>query len=129
MMKQNKKKNSQELVRYLFWGGMAVGLNTALFMLLSYVVSPIIANTITFIICIFFTYFTNSIFVFRKPCQKKSFIQFFTVRIGGLFIDDIGLALLLALGINKLLAKCIVNVIIIVMNYILSKLVVFRSAD
>lgn len=129
MMMKNEKKNSQELLRYLFWGVMAVGVNIVLFMLLSYIVSPIMANTAAFIICIFFTYFTNSIFVFRKPCQIKSFIQFFMVRIGGLFIDDIGLALLLSLSMNKLLAKCIVNAIIIVMNYILSKLVVFRSAD
>lgn len=129
MMKQNRKENNQELMRYLFWGVIAVGTNVLLFMLLSCIISPIMANTATFIICIFFTYFTNSIFVFRKPCQARSFIQFFMVRIGGLFIDDFGLALLLAMSMNKLLAKCIINVIIIVMNYILSKLVVFRSAD
>lgn len=128
-MKQNEKKNNKELVRYLFWGVMAVGVNTALFMLLSYIISPIMANSVTFIICIFFTYFTNSIFVFRKPCQIRSFLQFFVVRIGGLLIDDLGLAVLLAMGLDKLSAKCIVNVIIIVMNYILSKMVVFRSAD
>lgn len=49
------------------------------------------------------------------------------MRIGTILIDDGGLWLLLHWKCNNLIAKCIVNFIVIVPNYIFSKFFIFDN--
>ncbi|OUQ74944.1 hypothetical protein B5E43_14340 [Flavonifractor sp. An100] len=72
-------------------------------------------------------YFTNTIFVFQVRCTWKNFYSFFGMRIGTIVIDNGCLMLLIWIGLHDMLAKCIVNVIIIVLNYIFSKLLIFKQ--
>ena len=46
---------------------------------------------------------------------------------GTILIDNGGLMLLIRLGCHDLVAKCIVNVVIIALNYIFSKLFIFKK--
>ena len=49
------------------------------------------------------------------------------MRIGTLVIDNGGMVLMVTWGINDMVAKCVVNVIIIGINYIFSKLFIFKK--
>lgn len=120
-------KKYEELIRYGFWGVMTVVCNTAVYYGLSLVTNDIAANTIAFFIAVMFAYFTNTIFVFRQRVSLKTFLGFWGMRIGTLLIDDGGMWLLLFIGWNNLVAKCFVNVIIIVINYICSKFIIYRK--
>jgi len=116
----------KEAFRYLLFGGLTVAVNIASYQLLSLVWDSMAANTAAFFIAVLFAYWTNSAYVFRTPHAWRSFCQFVGMRVGTLVIDNGGMYLLLVRGINGLAAKCIVNVIIIVINYLISKLIIFR---
>lgn len=117
----------KETVRYLIFGVLTVAVNIAAYHLLSWGMGTLAANTIAFFIAVFFAYWTNTRFVFCVPFTKKNFIQFLMMRIGTLLLDDGGMLLLIDRGWNDFLVKCIVNGVIIAINYVCSKLLIFRK--
>ena len=127
MIDKIKQFLSGETLRYLIFGVLTVIVNTVSFKLLDLVMGDIAANTLAFFIAVLFAYWTNSQFVFQTGMAWKSFLEFMAMRICTLPIDDGGMWLLLTLGVNDLVAKCAVNVVIIVINYLASKLVIFRK--
>lgn len=116
-----------ETLRYLVFGILTVTVNIAFYRVLSLWIDTLPANTLAFFIAVLFAYYTNTRFVFRVEFTKKNFLQFISMRIGTVFLDDGGMLLLLAWGWNDLLAKCVVNVVIIGLNYIFSKLLIFKK--
>ena len=128
MYKRVKKLKESEMFQYLLFGVMTVVTNTISYCILSIWLETLAANTIAFFLAVLFAYWTNSRFVFCVSCTWKNFLQFMGMRIGTLFIDNGGMVLLLNWGWNSLFAKCIVNGIIIVLNYVFSKLFIFRKS-
>lgn len=124
-----KKFLTGETLRYLIFGILTVVVNIAAYRLLVPGLGTLVANTAAFFIAVLFAYFTNSKYVFRVPFTWKSFLEFMSMRLGTLVIDDGGMVLLTRWGWNDLLAKCVVNVIIIGLNYLFSKLLIFRKRD
>lgn len=118
-----------ETLRYLAFGFLTVVVNVLSYRLLRLAVGALAANTAAFFLAVFFAYFTNSRFVFRAPFTWKSFTQFFLMRAGTIIIDDGGMLLLIRWGWNELLAKCVVNALIIALNYLFSKLFIFRKKE
>ena len=116
-----------ETFRYLVFGVLTVVVNTASFLLLDLVMGKLAANTLAFFLAVLFAYWTNSRFVFQTGMAWRSFLEFMTMRLCTLPLDDGGMWLLLTLGVNDLLAKCVVNVVIIVINYLVSKLIIFKK--
>lgn len=122
-------KKYGELIRYGFWGVMTVVVNTLFYMGFSPALGDMAANTIAFFLAVQFAYMTNTKFVFNEKITKKNFAQFWGMRIGTIFIDNGGMWLLLATGMNNLLAKCLVNAVVIILNYIFSKFFIYRKKD
>lgn len=121
-------KKHRETVDYLFFGALTVVVNTALFLAFDGLLkNELAANTLAFFLAVQFAYMTNTKFVFKAKFTKRNFLQFWGMRIGTIFIDNGGMWLLLAFGINKLAAKCAVNVLVIVLNYIFSKFFIYKK--
>lgn len=118
-----------ETFRYLVFGLLTVTVNIASYRMLSLWMDTLPANTLAFFISVFFAYYTNTRFVFQTQFTKKNFLQFMMMRIGTIFLDDGGMLLLLTWGWNDLLAKCVVNAVIIALNYLFSKLLIFRKRE
>lgn len=127
MIDKIKKLLTGETLRYLIFGVLTVIVNTVSFKLLGLLMGDIAANTIAFFIAVLFAYWTNSQFVFRTGMAWRSFAEFMAMRICTLPIDDGGMWLLLRLGVNDLIAKVFVNAVIIVLNYLASKLFIFKK--
>ena len=93
------------------------------------------SNVISEIIAITFAYVTNKLFVFNsKTSDFKSFlieiISFYGVRTIASLLNVGAMYLLVdVLLFNALVCKIIVTVIIIVLNYVFSKLFVFKKAN
>ena len=89
-----------------------------------------IANVISWIAAVTFAYFTNRKYVFgsKNPNILHEAIAFFSSRIGTLLID-MGVMFLLVtiIGMNDKVAKLIVQVLVTIGNYILSKMFVFNN--
>lgn len=116
-----------ETFRYLIFGVLTVAVNISSYHILAWKLSALSANTVAFFIAVLFAYWTNSRFVFRVPRTVKNFTQFMAMRIGTLLVDDGGMMVLLAWGWNDFWAKCAVNFIIILINYLFSKLLIFKK--
>ena len=93
-----------------------------------------LGNTVSWVFSVIFAYVANRIFVFHSQKTgfkevSKEFASFVGARLFSYGVDT-GLMLLLVtvLHINEILSKyVIVSIVVIVLNYILSKLLVFKK--
>ena len=83
---------------------------------------------------VLFAYFTNKIFVFesKKKCLSetiKEFVSFVLARVFTGALCDVALFALMikVLKINDVISKITTQVLVVVLNYILSKLVIFKK--
>lgn len=89
-----------------------------------------IANIISWISCVTFAYITNRIYVFNSKDKKiiKEIIKFYSSRLTTLFLDMLFMYIFVTkLQFSDKIIKIIVQVIIIILNYILSKILVFNK--
>lgn len=118
----------KELILYGVFGILTVIVNIISFKLLLILNIPLLySNTIAFFIAVVFAYYTNTKFVFNDTFTKKNFISFMSMRISTLFIDNIGLYYLVSISVDELIAKSIINIIIILINYICSKFIIYKK--
>lgn len=147
MLKVNIKKIlNKEILLYLIFGITVTLLNIILFYLFINVfkISIGLGNALDNIICILFQYFTNRIWVFESKNNGKEaikeFIQFILARSLTAIIDQIfvvvGVDFFVAKyvnysqqGIFSVGIKILSNIIVIVLNYIFSKLFVFNKKE
>ena len=120
------KDSVPEQLRWIFSMTAAFGTDseTALPVILSWICS------------VTFAFVTNRLFVFRSGAKGFGSVaaetaKFFLARLFTLFADLVIMFLLVDLtGINsalyELFAKAVSNIVVLVLNYLLSKLVVFR---
>ena len=119
----------RETIAYLFFGVLTVVVNTMLFLLLDLFLDEMVANTLAFLLSVLFAYWTNTLFVFQQRLNWKTFSAFFGMRIGTIFIDNGGMYLLLRADFGKLFSKCAVNAVIIVLNYLFSKFIIYKKKE
>ena len=144
----------REAVDYLFWGVLATVLNILLLPLfMSLGMSASLANLLDLCICILFAYCTNRRFVFRSHTKGgaavREFASFFGGRVVTGVIDQViimisvdhfggaaaaGLAGSIGLfdaavwlGLWATGWKVVSNVIVVVLNYVFSKLFIFKN--
>lgn len=122
-------------ILYLFFGGLTTLLNIVLFFILNTLchIEYQISNVIAWIICVAFAYITNKIWVFEsKTKDKKSLlketISFLVARLITLGIEFVLLYIFIEkISMPEIIAKVITNVIVIVLNYVFSKLFIFAK--
>ncbi len=119
---------------YLFFGGCATFLNIASFLFLRKIqLSLILSNIIAWIVAFLFAFVSNKYFVFKskkrgtKMFMKES-ISFLLARLFSFFVD-MGMiyCMVEVLTINEFFSKIIINIIVIILNYVFSKKFVFRT--
>ena len=122
-------------ILYLFFGGVTTVINIVVFFILNTLlhINYQISNVIAWILCVIVAYITNKIWVFEsKTTNKKDLlketISFLLARVLTLAMEFILLYILVEkIGVIEIISKILVNVIVIVSNYFLSKLVIFNS--
>ena len=94
-----------------------------------------LANVISWVLSVTFAYVTNKFFVFRSRNAHKSSLfreitLFYGARLFSLAIEEGGLFLFIELlHMNALLAKLILQVVVVALNYVFSKLVIFKPKN
>ena len=128
-------KKYKEAIDYLFWGGVAFVLSMVLFYLFANIMGIYeqIANILSWIICVIFTYLTNRTFVFQSKVRGlknivNEFKDFVTARLMTLVMENVILFVMIdLLTINNMIAKLVGQFVVIVSNYFLSKLWIFKK--
>lgn len=130
--RQNKK--SMLLVNYIIFGIMTTLVNTIVFYMLDQSnVDYKVATTIATIVSILFAYITNKIYVFKSKDWNikfliNEFFKFTISRIGTYFLDIFSMYIFIELFyIENLKSKLLANILVIIVNYILSKVYIFRG--
>lgn len=136
-MIRNLIKKNEEIIRYLIVGVLTTVVSLALYFFTTCTflnpkdsIEMQIANVISWIGAVIFAYVTNRVFVFRSKDRYigKEFVKFSSSRVLTLGIDMTCMFLMVTCFCwNDRIAKLIVQVIITVSNYVLSKIFVFRN--
>lgn len=124
----------EEIWNYLITGALGVLVNIIAYSLCRLINLNIVAsNVISWIISVLFMYLTNKIFVFKSKKNNlfeliKEFISFVLARVFTLVVET-GILFFGSniLKINDIIVKIIAQIIIIILNYILSKMLVFKK--
>ena len=128
-----KKILNKETVIYLIFGILTTIVNIVSFFLFNKLFNYKLSNIIAFILAIVFAYITNKKYVFESKKEEKTeiikeFIFFIGSRLFTFVLDMLLMVLFIeGLFVNVLISKVLVNVVVIILNYILSKKLVFKK--
>lgn len=139
----------KELISYVFFGVLATIVSILSFKLFDVLLGPelyLLSNVISWIITVIFAYFTNKIWVFESKSWKadvlvKEIVGFFGARVFSLVVEEAGLWLMidqmdmggiswdiLTFSISgNMIAKIIMQVVVVILNYVFSKLIIFKK--
>lgn len=132
-----KKVFNRETILYLVFGILTTIINVAVCGLLCDLLQwdVLVANIIAWVLSVIFAFITNKIFVFNskttdKKILLKETISFLIARLVSLGFDMLAIWLMVDLGnINVWVGKIISNVIVVILNYIFSKLFIFNNKN
>lgn len=134
MIKLIRKLYANDVVRYVFFGGCTTMVNLVSFFLLRKASVPLnTANVISIILAILFAYVVNSKYVFQDKCETlkdhiRPFCKFIGARLATMVVEVGGVWLLVEkIGMNDMIGKFITQFIVLALNYIFSKFLVFTS--
>ena len=147
----------REIIDYLFWGVMTTAVSFvsyAVFALLfegifkesalpffgkSLSITVTVSNIFSWICAVLFAFITNKLFVFRSKSWRTKvvlpeFAKFLSARIATGVLEMVIVPLLVAVGLSAsvfgvegMVAKVIVSIAVIILNYIFSKLFIFKK--
>ena len=128
-------KKHKEALLYLFFGGLTTVISIAAFWLFRrpFGLNELIANIISWVVAVLFAFFTNRTWVFRAPTRSageflRQMGSFFGGRVVTLLIEEALLAVFITwLHLPDMPVKIAAQVIVIVLNYVISKLFVFKK--
>ena len=125
----------KEVILYLFFGVLTTIVSLTSYYLCSEVlhIHYLISNVISWVFAVAFAYVTNRIFVFESKSNDlnsvlREIITFVNCRLlSGVIDTGVMFLLVSVLFINDLYAKLFTQVIVVVLNYVFSKLIILKK--
>ncbi|MCM1157252.1 MAG: GtrA family protein [Bacteroidales bacterium] len=147
-------KKYHEMIAYLFWGVMSTivswGSYSIFALLLKNLTSEIllfgigmsmtvaVSNLLSWVCAVAFAFVTNKLWVFQSRSWKKNVFlpelgKFLSARIITGVMEIVLVPLLVSLGLSQtifgiegIVAKILVSVLVVILNYVFSKLFIFK---
>ena len=130
-------KKYKSVILYLVFGFLTTVVNIVAYYLLDLngLFNTVINTSIAWVVAVIFAYVTNKKWVFESKVEGfkdnfKEMMSFFGCRIAtGLM--DVGIMFVFVdlLGYDDMIIKIASNVLVVILNYVGSKLLVFRNKD
>lgn len=128
-------KKYKEVLLYLFFGGLTtvISIGSYVFFDISMHMDPMIANIFSWILAVLFAYVTNRIWVFDSNAEGmkriiQEMVSFFGGRVATLLMEEVILYVgINLLSMNSIGVKVAAQILVLVGNYLISKLFVFKS--
>ena len=134
-------KKYEEIILYLIAGFLTTVVSIVSYALFVFLFNPFlekmlaitVSNVVSWVIAVTFAFFVNKIFVFKSKAKGKELVneavEFVKYRVVSLIIDIGCMWLFVSLfKMNDILAKIIDQVIIVIVNYIFSKFIIFTDS-
>ena len=125
----------KEVLMYLLFGGLTTLVSVGVFALFNsrFGLNEHISNVISWLTAVLFAFVTNRIWVF--PTKTKGFAafilqmaKFYGGRLFTLGVEELMLFVFVTkLQINAVLIKLIAQVVVVILNFVISKLFVFKK--
>lgn len=129
----------REIISYIFIGGLTTIVSLGTYYLLVIIfLDPSnafqlqVANIISWIAAVIFAYFTNRAIVFKSTNQDvfREMMVFCFSRVGTLLVDMLSMYMMVTLlEMNDKISKIIVQFIVMILNYVISKFMVFVNRN
>ncbi len=128
-------RKHQEGMRYLVFGALTTVVNIVVYAILYYLfhIDNAISNVIAWIVGATFAYITNKLYVFNSKTKNiielsKEILYFYGCRLLTLAVDE-GIMVLTVdkWRWNALLMKILANIIVIILNFVFSKILIFKK--
>lgn len=123
----------RDVILYLFFGVCTTVINLAVFWVLNspLKVNELIANIIAWVLAVLFAFFTNRDLVFHAGKNGSFFSQmlkFYLGRAITLALEELILLVFITLlHLNSMAVKIFAQVIVIILNFVISKLIIFKK--
>lgn len=137
-------KKHWEIISYLFWGGMTTLVSWGSYSIFVFILGDkewnvAVANVLSWICAVVFAYVTNKLWVFNSKSWNvkvilPELIKFLSARVVTGIFEIVSVPLLVELGLNQtifgidgMVAKVLVSVVVVLLNYVFSKLFIFKK--
>lgn len=127
-------KKQKDVLLYIFFGGLTTLVSIGSFALMNTALhqNEHIANVVSWICAVTFAYVTNRIWVFQSEAKGKAIVgevlSFFGGRLVTLGLEELMLLVFVTwMHLNGLFIKILAQFVVLVLNYFISKIVVFRK--
>lgn len=125
----------KEILLYLFFGGLSFIVSISSFAIANVTLglNEHIANLISWVLAVTFAYVTNRKWVFDSTVTNakeliKEIVDFYGGRVLTLIIEELVLFVFITkLHFSSVVVKVIAQIVVIILNYVLSKLFVFKD--
>lgn len=145
-------KRYREIIMYLIMGVATTVVNWVVYaacvsvfhmdrLLWGFDIDVLISNVIAWTLAVIFAYVTNKLFVFESYSWKLSFVirefvLFVSARLATGVLEIFGVPFLVGLGLSQtifgiegMVSKILVSVIVVILNYVFSKLFIFKKEN
>jgi len=127
----------KSLILYGFFGVCTTVVNVIVYWICSHLLKldVLTSSVISWFAAVLFAYLTNRKMVFNSSASTakdiiKEIFSFYIMRLATGVVDWLGMYIFVdLLCFNDMLIKILMNIIVIVLNYVASKLVIFRKKD
>ena len=147
--KELSNENKREIISYLFFGVLATVVNIVCYQFFGWLFGEeayLINNVLSWFITVIFAFITNKLWVFKSESwslkvMKVEVPSFLSARVFSLVLEETGLFLMIDLMkfsafqmevlsfeiTGSLIAKVIMQFVVVVTNYIFSKFIIFKK--
>lgn len=127
----------KDVIPYLFFGVCTTGVNVVTYWAMAHPLSMevMLSTIVAWFAAVLFAYLTNRKWVFHSEASgsaeiMKELVSFFGCRLATGVVDWACMYLFVdILAWNDVLVKLAANVLVIILNYIASKLLIFRKKE
>ncbi len=121
---------NKEIINYVIVGGLTTVVSIGSYWLFRFLIKNyVILSIISWIMAVSFAYITNILFVFESKSKNiiEEISKFVSCRLLTLGLEVVLMIVFVSLlKINDMVSKIILQVVVLILNYIFSKLFVFK---
>ena len=129
-----KKVLTKEVILYIIFGVFTTLVNLVSFFVMNSIFkwNENLSNFIAIVLAVLFAYITNKDLVFHSQAKTgkeklQEFLKFILGRAFTMVIEFLGGWLLFKIPIPKMISKLIVTVVVVILNFFISKLFAFKT--
>lgn len=125
-------KKHKQIIVYLIFGALTTAVNIVAYWLFAHPLSldTVVSTILAWLVSVIFAFVTNKLFVFESKARAHLVYEIITFFASRLLTGALDTAIMLVfvdlLHANDIIVKILSNIVVIILNFVLSKIIVFK---